>query len=474
MQLVWAQVTDILQTDRGIQRLVCQIIDPIVQMPGTLVALHYLDYGPACNTGQLVLLNVIGDGYKNKVIPGVDGLAIVIPSTSMSEPWVGVSQTLGDGIDLDADSRDIQGANPSVATRQLDGLIGQAIKLGNLPLERRIATVDQPSSPHHDQLASTMSLNTAPVICCASHYQVPLVAAAIKVFDSEATVAYCMSDDTGLSLAFSDEIAFCVQNSLIDITVSCGQSTGGDYEAVNLHSGLLAARYVAKADYLITSIGVGEYNTGTPFGHIGVAQAEAINTVSVLEGTPIAVLRLTDPGYGAVSASDTVGVSRQTLITLAKLTLTQALVAIPTDIADDDLDELLSGLGAVGIDERHHLVQLPSGLSQIARDESITEQLSMELLEDSVSSKAVIAAGRLAVLWSKSSSQEQENLDDQDESLVVEDSSSEMLEHSTSDTEELYDDVFEDDALEATSPVSSDEEAPTSFWQKVAKALKLR
>jgi hypothetical protein len=135
---------------------------------------------------------------------------------------------------------------------------------------------------------------------------------------------------------------------LLDTTVSCGQAFGGRLEAVNLHSGLLAARHVARADVAVVAVGPGVVGTATPFGHGGVAQGEAMNAVAALGGSAIACLR--------VSFADTRQrhrvVSHHTLAALTRIALAPALVAVPS-LSDDLGQQVDSVLESAGVWERH-------------------------------------------------------------------------------------------------------------------------
>ena len=53
-------------------------------------------------------------------------------------------------------------------------------------------------------------------------------------------------------------------------TVTVGQAFGGDLEATNVHSGLLAARHVLRADVAVVAQGPGNLGTGTRWGFSGV------------------------------------------------------------------------------------------------------------------------------------------------------------------------------------------------------------
>ncbi len=134
-----------------------------------------------------------------------------------------------------------------------------------------------------------------------------------------------MTDQAAFGLGLSDLMARSVEAGLVDATVSCGQSFGGRYEAVNLHSGLLAAKWVVGADVAVVAIGPGVVGTATPFGHGGVAQGEAINAASALGGTPVTCLRVSF----ADARERHRGVSHHTLTALSHIALAPSLVAVP-------------------------------------------------------------------------------------------------------------------------------------------------
>jgi hypothetical protein len=202
---------------------------------------------------------------------------------------------------------------------------GHVMKLRYTPLQTDVVSVESPESPSHAVMLTASGLGGMPVVCCGLHSQVPLVAAAIKSADPGCRVVYCMTDEASLPLPLSGVVRASAAAGLIDATISCGQSFGGDFEAVNLHSGMLAARHVAGADVAIVAIGPGVVGTSTAFGHGGVAQGEAINAVASLGGTPLPVLRLS---FADARERHRV-VSHHTLCALTQVALAPALVAVP-------------------------------------------------------------------------------------------------------------------------------------------------
>jgi len=213
------------------------------------------------------------------------------------------------------------------------------MKLRYSPVQVDVISVESPESPHHAIMSRATSLEGLPVVCCGLHSHVPLVAAAIKSLDPDMRVVYCMTDQAALALPLSNVVRDSVAAGLIDETISCGQAFGGAFEAVNLHSGMLAAAHVCQADVAIVAIGPGVVGTATPFGHGGVVQGEAINAVASLGGTPVACVRMSF----ADSRERHRGVSHHTISALAKVALAPAHVAIPhltAEFSDAIADQL--------------------------------------------------------------------------------------------------------------------------------------
>jgi hypothetical protein len=233
---------------------------------------------------------------------------------------------------------------------------GHVVKLRYLPMQVDVLSVESQESPHHERMRAAESLEGMPVVCCGLHSQVPLVAAAIKAADADLAVAYCMTDEAALPIALSELVAQAESVGLIDTTFTCGQSFGGRFEAVGLHSGLLAARYVAGADVAVVAIGPGVVGTATPFGHGGIAQGEALNAVSAVGGTPIACLRVSF----ADKRQRHRGVSHHTLSALARIALAPVHVALPS-LPEELSDAIEESLEQAGVWARHERVLSSAG-----------------------------------------------------------------------------------------------------------------
>ena len=100
----------------------------------------------------------------------------------------------------------------------------------------------------------------------------------------QARVAYVMTDGGALPLAFSRTVSMLVDAGWLASTVTVGQAFGGDHEAVNVHTGLLAAAHVVRADVAVVAQGPGNLGTGTRWGFSGTSAGEAVNAAATLGG----------------------------------------------------------------------------------------------------------------------------------------------------------------------------------------------
>lgn len=270
---------------------------------------------------------------------------------------------------------------------------GHIMKLRYTPMQLDVLSVESPESPYHNTMARVDSLEGVPVVCCGLHSQVPLVAAAIKARAPHMRVGYVMTDQAALSLNLSKVLEQSVEAGLIDLTISSGQSFGGELEAVNLYSGLLAACHVGGCDVIIAGIGVGVVGTATPFGHGGIAQGEAINAVAALEGVPIACLRLSF----ADERKRHQGISHHTMTALERVAHRRALIAVPfIDNATQsaELGRMLDGLDNTA---DHEAVEIEEPLYDEAALRGVKVTTMRRTYEqDPAFFEAAFAAGALA------------------------------------------------------------------------------
>lgn len=159
-----------------------------------------------------------------------------------------------------------------------------------------------------------------PVVACALHSQVAVVAHVFKRLRPDAPLTFVMTDSAALPLALSDLIAELRDDGLLDRIVTAGQAFGGDVEAVNVRSAL----DVVDAGAVVVGPGPGVVGTGTRFGYSGFEVAGIVDTAASAGGVPIVALRYSD----ADPRERHRGVSHHSTTALAEARQ-RALVAVP-------------------------------------------------------------------------------------------------------------------------------------------------
>jgi len=353
VRLAWGVVTGVEREAQGIQHLSVALDDGVAGR-----AIAYPALSGHCEPGDRVLLNTTA-----------------------------VDLSLGTGGSHFVVARAEDGSRPALDAPGP----GHIMKLRYTPLQIDTGAVEEQGSPHHADMAEAEDLGGMPAVCCSLHSHVPLVAAAAKACRPGARIAYCMTDAAALPLPLSDVVRDSREAGLLDTTVTCGQAFGGEIEAVNVHSGLLAARHVARADIAIVAIGPGVVGTATRFGHGGVAQGEAVNAVAALGGAPVFSLRISfadeRPRHRAVS--------HHSLVALSRVTLAPAHVAVPHLPADQAVS-VEAALADAGVWERHIRVEpMPATGEPDMRGVRVTT-MGRSIAEDPSFFEAAFAAGRVA------------------------------------------------------------------------------
>lgn len=229
---------------------------------------------------------------------------------------------------------------------------GHIMKLRYTPAQIKVLAVEEPESPHHEKLRETESLDGTPVVALELHSQLAPVAAAVwQKGRGRLRLVYVMTDGGALPLPFSRTVNELKEKGVLAATVTVGHAFGGDFEAVNVYSGLLAAKHVMDADVIVVGMGPGVVGTGTRFGTTALEQGEVINAAHVLGGQPVAALRLSF----ADSRPRHRGVSHHTLTALGRVALAPATVAVPV-LAPERAEVVWEQLEEEGIAQRHRLV----------------------------------------------------------------------------------------------------------------------
>ena len=335
-----------------------------VALPGatseTILALAYTDLIGKPLPGDRVLLNV---GALERGL-GTGGLALIvaIPDRLPGDP----------------------AASP-----------GHIVKARYTPLQTMVLGVDEQESPHHDVLADATGIDEMPVITADLHSAVPAILAGLRQADPRVRAVYVMSDGGALPIAFSRTVAGLSRAGWLAGTITVGQAFGGDLEAVNVYTGLLAAAHVLHADVAIVAQGPGNLGTDSRWGYSGVATGEAINATAVLGGRAVASLRVSE----ADRRERHRGISHHSLTTYGRVAMAPAYLPVPL---------LGAEFGDRVLEQARHLATESEGRLQLREVDisGLAEALSSSpvrlstmgrgLDEDTASFVTAAAAGRFA------------------------------------------------------------------------------
>ena len=270
---------------------------------------------------------------------------------------------------------------------------GHLVKARYTPLQAVVLGVDEEDSPHRRALTDAVSLDGQPVVVADLHSALPAIVVGLLAARPDARIGYVMTDGGSLPVWFSRSVAELTAAGAIVGTVTAGQAFGGDLEAVTLHSALLAAQVVLRADVTVVTQGPGNLGVGTPWGFSGVAAGDAVNAIAALDGHPVASLRISDSDPRERHR----GISHHSRTAYGRVALARADVVVPA------LDEPLAGdvgrdLSESGIAMRHDLVRVPTdGLLEALRNSGFElSTMGRGLDEDPAYFLAAAAAGRFA------------------------------------------------------------------------------
>jgi hypothetical protein len=230
---------------------------------------------------------------------------------------------------------------------------GHVLRLRYTPLQVRVQAVEEEGSPHREQILAFQSLNGMPVLAAELHSQAGAAALAAKHAKPHLRIAWVQLDTAALAIGLSRLLHRLREDGVIEAVVSVGQGLGGDYEAVNVYTGLITAREVAGGDLAIVTQGPGNVGTGTEWGFSGISLAEALHAAHTLGGRPILAARMSE-GDGRERHR---GLSHHTVTLFTRCLHVPAELPVPAV----RLSEVLAILGdgaqgqVVGVDARDAL-----------------------------------------------------------------------------------------------------------------------
>jgi hypothetical protein len=232
------------------------------------------------------------------------------------------------------------------------------------------------------------ALDGVPIVVLPLHSHLAPSCCAAGALRPGCSVAFVWQEGGALPVALSSAVQELKGKGLLRTVVSCGNCFGGDLEAVNVYSGLLAAAEVA--DLVLVGIGPGILGTGSQKGHGGMAAAIAANAAISLGGEPVLAPR--------ISAADPRGrhrgLSHHSRAALAAI-LGGCRVAFPLGDTAWVFDREIPD---PEIPMRHSCVQVPYGAGGLDARFGVTfESMGRLYEEDPVFFDAAAAAVALAL-----------------------------------------------------------------------------
>ena len=313
----------------------------------TAAALHDLGVGAPLRPGDEVLLNTTAV----RLGLGTGGVHFVHAILGRSDEE-GIDSPYG------------RSANPPEPETQE----GHIMKLRYTSLQRAVLSVEEPSSPHHALFAESRTLNGMPVLIGELHSMLPAAVCWLRELAREAgapvpRIAYVMTDGGALPLAVSGHVRRLRQLGWLAGAVTYGHAYGGDVEAVNKYTALLAARHVLEADLAVVCMGPGIVGTGTVYGFSGIEAGELVGAAHALGGIPVAMARISfaDPRPRHR------GLSRHTAVALGQAALAPACVPLPLLSVAAEAALLREQVRQSGLARRHRLLwEAPPPLEHMA------------------------------------------------------------------------------------------------------------
>lgn len=238
---------------------------------------------------------------------------------------------------------------------------GHIVKARYTPQQAMLLAVDEEDSPHRAAMTEVDHIGGMPVIVADLHSALAPTLAGVLADRPDASVAYVMTDGGALPAWFSRTLDGL--SAQLAGVVTTGQTLGGDLEATNIHTGLIAARQVLRADITIVSQGPGNLGTGTTWGFSGTSCGDAVNAVAALRGRPIGSLRISD----ADARGRHVGVSHHSLTAYGRVALAPADLPLPLGLAPELDAKVRDQLD--GLPDLHRIVEVSTdGLVERMRE----------------------------------------------------------------------------------------------------------
>ncbi|SHE53487.1 Protein of unknown function [Caldanaerobius fijiensis DSM 17918] len=240
--------------------------------------------------------------------------------------------------------------NYSRPERDIDNK-GHIMKLRYTPMQLKVMAVEEQQSQYHDKFNKFTTLNGMPVIIGELHSMLAPSCIALKYLDRDIKISYIMTDGAALPISFSNVVRELKKDGILNATITVGNAFGGDFDAINVYTGLITSYAVSKADITLIMMGPGIAGTGTKYGFSGIEQGYIIDAVNTLGGIPYLIPRIQ---FGDKRLRHK-GISHHTITVLSEIAKTSCTVVIPK-MDKRKMDYVHSQIKESHIDEKHNVI----------------------------------------------------------------------------------------------------------------------
>lgn len=228
---------------------------------------------------------------------------------------------------------------------------GHIMKMKYTPQQVRCLSLEEESNKYHDIFNNFNSLDDKTYIVGSLHSMLEPLVASIKFINPKFKICYIMTDAGALPISFSNTVRRLKNKGLIENTITVGNAFGGDYECINIYTGIIAAKEIIKADITIITMGPGIVGTNTKFGFSGIEQGHILDAITNLGGKSIAIPR--------ISFNDNrirhKGISHHTITILKEISIYRTTVIFP-ELEGEKFDYIKKQIDINNIQDKHDVI----------------------------------------------------------------------------------------------------------------------
>lgn len=227
---------------------------------------------------------------------------------------------------------------------------GHIMKMRYTPMQLSCMATEEQDSPHHDEINSFTSLDGKVFIVGTLHSMLAPIAATIKYSRPDLKINYIMTDSGALPINFSKTVKNLKNKKVIDNTITIGHSFGGDFECINVYTGIITAKEVLDSDITIITMGPGIVGSGTKYGFSGIEQGYIVDAINTLGGKSIVVPR--------ISFRDTrnrhEGMSHHSITVLDEIIKSKTNIILP-ELETERAEFIKNQIKNTDIEEKHNI-----------------------------------------------------------------------------------------------------------------------